>query len=143
MQRPCAQCGKPFEAERATATFCGATCRQRSRRGTKPAAPALAEVRPLRTPDPKPAVPLVPSSLYDTCAGELGESASTSLGRAALLIARRLDDGLDTSGAAVAALSKELSRLMDLARPAEQAAAEDDPIAYLQRRADERRNRVG
>lgn len=143
MQRPCAICGKPFEAERSSAKFCGPTCRKRaSRKSEATAPPPLAEVRTLPTRKPETPVP-VTESLYDTCLAELGDSAGTSMGRAALLIAKRLDDGLDTSGSAVASLSKELSRLMDLARPVEVADAEDDPIAYLQRRADERRNRVG
>lgn len=35
MEKICIVCGKPFEAKRSDAKFCGPTCRQRNKRGSK------------------------------------------------------------------------------------------------------------
>lgn len=141
MQKPCEVCGCDFTAQRSTARYCGEACKKRAQRAAKKSQP-VAVVVPIPPRSPQ-SVGVVVRSLYETCRDELGVQAGTAMGTAALLIARRLDDGVDTSGAAVASLTKELHRLMELSRPVEAVEDADDPIAYLQRRADERRNRVG
>lgn len=78
---------------------------------------------------------------------ELGDAADTAMGQACLLIARRLDDRVDASGAAVSSLVGRLERLMEsiaAAHAVEQVEAdESNPITFLQQRAAERIARAG
>lgn len=109
MERPCDVCGEPYEAKRATSKTCSARCRVAKSRG------AVAIHR-----DPLPEPPLTPVVVIpdaDEAVGpvtsallqELTEAdrASTSLGQAALSLARRVDLGRDT-GAGLASLVKQL-----------------------------------
>ena len=109
MARTCAWCGKPFEAKRPTAKFCGSNCRAKSSNASK------------RAPRPAPVeIPVTPAPAGDGVAAavqaelEAAERVGSFLGAQALAIAARIDAGADT-GSAVAALSKELREVMKVA----------------------------
>lgn len=98
MTRTCSSCGRPFEAERSTAKYCGPTCRKRaSRRPSEPSGPVAA----------------LPIGLVEATRTELAAAGqeSSALGQAALRLAERMCGEFDT-GSAVAALSKELRAVM-------------------------------
>lgn len=151
MDRPCDVCGEPFVAQRSTAKYCGEVCKKRAQRakakaeGVSAQAAASAKVlaiseRTARRPAKGGRRTLC---VEDRVAVELGELADTALGQQALLIARRLDERVDTSGSAVATLSRQLSALLAEAasiQAASEPVSDDDgdPIAFLVRRAAER-----
>ncbi len=150
----CVECGAEFDAIRSSATLCSARCRQRvSRRARK--AGAQGNVVPIgalprKSAGSKPAVSAEvgqPLSIESRTLRELGDASDTALGQACLLIARRLDDRVDASGAAVSSLVGRLERLMEsiaAAHAVEQVEAdESNPITFLQQRAAERIARAG
>lgn len=104
MTRACDVCGAPFVAQRSTARYCGATCRQRSRRG--------ARVTRLRLPREGGVAGAVHAELVD--AGMLDHWR----GQLALLLARMLEDMPPTMGSAIASLSKELRATLTEAQTA-------------------------
>lgn len=92
MRRPCDWCGKEYDAQRATAKFCGATCRQRAKRGGEPG----------------------PESNVDRVRVELEEAgvADSALAGMALTLAATLDAGRDTASAKAAAVRELRATLM-------------------------------
>lgn len=115
MDRDCVVCGAPFKAQRKSAKYCSRTCSARASRGVK-TVPVVtqrqiggvtegdsASVTPL--PDPPVKLGPVESALLE----ELSEHhrETTSLGRTALAMAHRVDEGRDL-GSALAALAKQL-----------------------------------
>lgn len=95
----CAVCGESLEGMRSSAKFCGPTCKRRSRN-----APAKRQADPL-----PPEVSVYKAVLAEVhAAGIFGSSRATT----ALAIAERIDSGEET-GAALAALSRELLRSLD------------------------------
>jgi hypothetical protein len=106
MRVRCSACGKPFEAERSTAKFCGATCRKRQSRKAGPVADM---------PDPTPIAPpeTAKDSLVDAVKADLKAAGrlDSALGRQALRLAERMGSTFDT-GSAIAALSRELRAVM-------------------------------
>lgn len=123
MQRTCQHCGKPFEAQRSTAKFCGSTCRARKHQG-KPA-----------SADNPPTAP--GTDVADALHAELHQLglAQTYEAVVALKIARQLDNGTVT-GAAVTSLSKELDRRVDALRL--KAIRPDDPTVLITARLEEK-----
>ena len=122
MKVTCGNCGKPFEAQRATAKFCGGTCRQRANRraANKP------------RPEPPPAAAIPPESLVDAVRRELDAAGRLEhpLGLQALMLAERMCSPFDT-GSAVASVSKELRAVMDAAlADAPKAADSLDELAH-------------
>lgn len=105
MQRPCDVCGDSYEAKRATSKYCSARCRVSASRGavTSHAGEADAVVTPLPAPD----VTIGPVETAAHAQLAEVERNSTTLGQAALALARRVDIGRDT-GAGLAALVKQL-----------------------------------
>lgn len=108
MQVICGACGEPFEAKRASAKWCSATCRKRGSR-----APAVTE----------PAVPkdtarettrAAGQSFADATRRELEEldAVDSLLGQHLMFLAARMSNPAET-GSSVAALSREHSRVMD------------------------------
>lgn len=79
MSKACAVCGRDFEARRSTARYCGATCRQRSRRspGARPA--SVSELSDAQ-------------GLYEEARRELEEAQALGsvLGQLTLQLARRV-----------------------------------------------------
>ncbi|MBB3041011.1 hypothetical protein [Nocardioides soli] len=124
MQKDCAQCGEVFEAKRSTAKYCGDRCRQQARRKV-PAAEAEAI---------EPRLP----SIVTTTQAELTRigKLDTVLGAQAMTLAQRMTSMKDT-GSAIAALSRELDRVM--LRVAAGAAKQEDQLASARRRRDEKR----
>lgn len=129
MQRSCAQCTKPFEAQRPTAKFCGGTCRKRAQRVGR-------------------GVPPVPASIANAQVGDLVSAVqaelvaagreNSSLGMQAVRLARRMGE-FDT-GSSLAALSKELRGVMGEALANVEVAA--DPLDELQVKRDAKRRRA-
>ena len=94
MQRICDVCGRDFEAKRRDAKTCSATCRSNKRS---------------MSPEPDPGADASNSLVKATTAElEAAGKLDTMLGQQALALARRMSG--EVTG--VAALSKELSRVM-------------------------------
>lgn len=128
MQRQCAQCNRPFEAQRPQAKYCGATCRVRaSRAGGSSAAKAPPAV--VAAEGAADLVSAVTAEL--TAAGR----ESSALGVQAIAIAERMAR-FDTS-AGLAALSKELRAVM--ASALQNAAPVADAVDELKARRDRKR----
>ncbi len=100
----CRSCGSSFEAQRGTAVYCGATCRQRARRSGLTTAPVV----PL-PPPPEDDPPLVVSVRAELARAKRADSV---LGQQAIALAGRLATGSADTGSAVASLSKELRAVM-------------------------------
>ena len=104
MKRACSRCGKTFEAKRSTAQYCSSSCRVRASQIRKSSAEVVN--LPQKSVEPAGLAATVEKQLRD--AGKLDSYA----GQQALFMARRLERSAMDTGAAVAALSKELDRLM-------------------------------
>ena len=115
MLKACLSCGRPFEAQRSAAKFCGDTCRQRAKRA------GGLTVAPTATPTGSPLVEVTRTTLSD--AGVL----DTVSGQSALLLAERLGGGTET-GAAMAALSKQLEALVAAALASVSRADQMDEV---------------
>jgi hypothetical protein len=123
MTRNCDVCRKPYEAARVSSKFCSDSCRKRARRGVA-IAPAV------------PVAPLVPpvslvGTLTAATTAELQAAGRefTSLGQAALLLARRLESGEVETGSSVAALVREHRAVLAQAVDGAEVAA--DPLDEL------------
>ncbi len=97
-ERACDQCGRQYEAKRPNSRFCGDTCRKRSQRDRRAAKSAEARKS---------------SGLADQVRSDLkkADRLNTVLGRQAIALAGALETA-GVSGASVASLSRELSRVM-------------------------------
>lgn len=123
----CEQCGETFEAARRTRKYCGDRCRQQSRRSaTEEEVAAVA-----------PELPHVVAMTQRELA-KLGK-ADTVLGAQALTVAVRMASAKDT-GSAIAALSRELDRLMLRLRSG--AKEQEDEVTSARRRRDEKRRKA-
>lgn len=115
MKVTCGGCGKPFEAKRSTAKFCGATCRKRaSRRG-----PALTVVDQGEQQQPDDETPPAPPAVVDLVGvyrSALTEvdRLDTPLGQHVLVLAAKMVSAFET-GSGVAALSRQLDAVFDKA----------------------------
>ncbi|WP_099024327.1 DUF2256 domain-containing protein [Mycolicibacterium palauense] len=155
MQKPCAVCGRPFEAQRPQAKYCGETCKKRAQRaGTagardrkKPRRTAAAP--PATTPTTEHSDPPAPNTEAYASVGvvaatvkELSEAdrLDTVLGQLALKLAVRLEASTFDTGSSFAALSKELRAVTAAALAG--AAVEDDEVDELQKRRDEKKARA-
>lgn len=96
MQVVCGGCGDTFEAKRKTAKYCSGTCRTRGNRRSGEA-------------------PAVANGLSESTRAELARlrKLDTVQGQQVMVIALRMESLFET-GSAVAALSREHSRLMGL-----------------------------
>lgn len=97
MMRACVACGKPFEAKRSTAKYCGSSCRAKVSTGAVV----------LLNAEPKSA-PVVASGLVETTRGTLAEAGreSSPLGMAALELAMTIASS-ETPPSAKAQLTRE------------------------------------
>lgn len=128
MQRNCAVCQAPFEAQRSQAKYCGDTCRKRAQRGGiagKTESGAVPPGRPV-------------SGLVDAVTAELEAAGKVNsvAGQHALELANRIVSapGMNTG---VAALSKQLQAVLaEALRGSSQAA---DPVDDLKARRDAKR----
>ena len=103
MDRTCAACGKTFPARSARAKFCGSSCRGKAHRGQSTA------------PRPEAQDPI--TALTTAVIRELtaARALETTLGQAAIALARLVDDADPTRSSATAAVVKELRTTMDAA----------------------------
>ena len=131
MQRLCASCGRLYEAKRASSRFCGPTCRQRASRASAAGLPAR-----VLTPNDESAPP---SELERVTARELEAVGrlDTAVGQLAMELAYRVASPHET-GAAVAALARELGATMTSAR-AGVAPAAANPLDEIRARRDRKR----
>ncbi len=128
MQATCQACGRPFEAKRQAAKFCGDTCRKRAQRA--PAVPA--------TPRPVERVERASESgLVAVVRRDLLEAGvlDTIAGQQAMAIAERIASPHET-GAAVASLSKQLQAVVSEALGSVKSV---DPLDQLRARRDAKR----
>lgn len=131
MQRTCVRCGKPFEAQRATAKYCGSSCRaMQSADGVASVSPIAEASQGLLEDDP--IVVQVVREL--TASGRL----ETAKGQYALAAARRLAGSKYDGGTSYAALLRECRSCLDDAL--EGAAVSDDPMDELRLRRDAKRS---
>lgn len=100
MKVKCGTCGTWFVAQRKTAKYCSSTCRVQASRS--PAKKTKAK--------PRRRGPTFESATRDELK-RLGK-LSTMLGQQAIVLARRMSDETET-GSAIAALSREHSRIME------------------------------
>lgn len=125
MDRNCDVCKTVYMAKRPSSKYCSDRCRKRAQRGpSQPFAP-LAVVEFVAPAE---------GSLTAATLAELTEAdrLNSSLGQAALLLARRLDGGGMDTGSSVAALVREhRATLADAVKDAKVAA---DPLDQLARR---------
>lgn len=146
MVRPCDCCGEAYEAKRPASKFCSANCRKRASRGaTTPKAVTGSETPPITEGDVTP-FPIMPppdrevgeveSALLAELTGV--ERSGTMLGRAALALARRVDEGRDT-GAGLASLVKQLEATTKAATADVKSAA--SPLDRMRDELAERRSR--
>lgn len=108
MERNCDVCGEPYQAQRATSKYCSTRCRTRASRGK-----CSGEVVPL-APKPQPAEVEGPGAVERATVDALEQvdRLDTPLGRACVVLARRLDSpGADT-GSAMASVAKQLEALL-------------------------------
>lgn len=106
MQRQCERCGSVFEAKRERARYCSSSCRgmatkERARSGEK---------QVVDLPKPSSAHAGL-STAVERQLREVGKLDSY-VGQQAVFLAQRLEASTVDTGSAVAALSKELDRLM-------------------------------
>lgn len=133
----CSGCGLVFEAKRATARYCSDRCKKRVQRGQgPPAEEPAAPVSPRQASGPVIGQVAVRVIADLTKAGRL----DTPMGALAVQLAGRVESPYET-GAAVAALSRELSRVLDLAL--EGANKETDLLDELKERRDRTRGAAG
>lgn len=127
VQVTCQQCGEVFEAKRRSRKYCGDRCQKQARRRATDG--EVLEV----APDLPRLVQLTETELrtlgkFDTV---LGQQAMTLAGR---MVARK-----DT-GSAIAAVSRELDRIMQRLRSG--VAQTEDEVASARRRRDEKRRKA-
>ena len=135
MTRECDQCGKPFEAKRSTAKYCGSTCRARRATGQPPVKLASsAAVTPPASGLERGPIAAATLIMLTDCARE-----STPLGVLALHLAATIDDQT-TPANAKAALAKSLRET--LAEAVKGANVADNPVDELRRKRDLKRAAV-
>jgi len=133
IHRQCPRCSTEFDAKTARAVYCSSSCRALASQDRK-----AHPVTPVSTLPGKGAGTIEASVLKS-----LGNQLDTVVGRQAVVAARRMDAGVSDSS--FAPMSRRLDELLEVA--AQQAALaaasgadQDNPIAYLRKRAEERAN---
>ena len=153
----CSECGTEFDAVRSSARLCSARCRQKASRRARSENHAEQRSKVVELAARKPAARRASQPGTTTHRGalsvetrvltELGDGSDTAMGQACLLIARRLDDQVDASGAAVSSLVGRLEKLMDAilsARVVDEVEKDQtNPVTFLQRRGEERLRNAG
>ena len=121
MQRSCEVCGTAFEGQRVTARYCSTKCRTRASRAGTSKPRAVRPVEAVAPPTPPPATTAAPSAApipFDpddasvtqvtVSALEAAGRLDTPLARAAIVLARRMDNGHRETGSGLAALARQL-----------------------------------
>jgi hypothetical protein len=141
VRRPCDACGEAFEPRTSRSRYCDRVpCRRKrarvAKREQRRQRVRRANVATLRRAPPGEAVAEAVRQELEA-AGKL----STSIGQAALVLARRLDDPQDDTGSSSAALSKQLRTLM--AEALEDMKIPNDPLDELRARRERRHRESG
>ncbi len=143
MERTCARCSETFQTPRPEARFCSKRCRTQASRARAKGEPESLKPKPEPKPKrtrkakaaPEPDAPVGTSGAVLAelqAAGRLQSSA----GQAAVALARRIDDGAESS-AGLAALTRELRAAM--AEALARAEASGDALDELRARREARR----
>ena len=136
--RPCDACGVDYEAKTRRSRYCSDRCKRRYHRGAR-APENVTPLEPRKRPKKRtrpPTVEPVPAdagpveAATRTSLAEV-ERLETPLGAAAVVLARRLDEGRDT-GQGFASLAKQLQATLEAATAGVQLEA--DPIDELRAR---------
>lgn len=106
----CAECGEPFEAKSPRAKYCSPKCRKSANR--RPTKTGAAEPEQTSEPQGFTVGQLLGQVIADL---EKAEVLNTIPGRAAVALAYRVESPMET-GSAAAAMTRELSRLVDEAK---------------------------
>ena len=150
MQKMCAFCGKPFEAKRAAAVFCGATCRQRRQRAGAPIVPLevvggerhpanLADAIAMAAMDTRNALADSPLVVTTRATLEVAGVLGTVSGQAALILAAQVAAGRDT----LAGLSSGVKQLEASVAAALASVTRADQMDEVTRRRDEKLRAAG
>lgn len=123
MDRPCDSCGVTYEAKRPNSRFCSANCRKRASRGA-PTPTSVTQGDGELVALPVSARESEQGPVESALLTELktAERDGTTLGQAALSLARRVDVGRDT-GAGLASLVKQLEATIKAATADVKSAA--------------------
>jgi hypothetical protein len=130
MMRFCDVCLVEYSTQRRTSRYCSERCKKRAQRGGL-SAPQRIRVAALPSD--------VPSALVEAVTAELEHVGrlDSVWGVMALSLARALSSSSYVSGAGVAALSKQLTAVMDVAT--RDTLVGSDPLDEVQRRRDRKR----
>ena len=140
MDKSCARCARTFTAQRQVARFCSVACRNAAAAARAKGLPeAKAAPKPKRTRKAKPTPEAdAPVGTLGAVLAELRGAGrlDSSAGQAAVALARRIDDGAESS-AGLAALTRELRAAM--AEALARAEAAGDALDELRARREARR----
>lgn len=133
MEKVCEHCQRGYEARRKDSRYCGDTCRSRASL-ERTSGVVKAPVVPLPSAAPDPATPSPPVGVVASIEKRLAafDRLDTVHGQRALFLADRMTR--EFSGSAVAALSKELTVVLELALEGVAQAA--DPLDELKAKRD-------
>ena len=129
MRVTCQSCRKRFTAQRSTARYCSGKCAKREQRAE---AAATASQTAKATAGPVGRVGAAVEADLDA-AGVLG----TPAGAQAMQLARRLDLSAGDTGSAMAAVSRELSKVLEEAK--RKTGAQVNPVDEFTKRREARR----
>lgn len=137
MDKTCARCARPFIAKRQVARFCSVACRNAAaaaRAKGQPESKALPKPKASRKPKPE----ATPTGTLGAVVAELTAAGrlDSSSGQAAIALARRIDDGAESSSG-LASLTRELRAAM--AEALARAEAAGDALDELRARREARR----
>ena len=127
MQRTCGKCGNEYTAKNSRSRYCSDLCRAKASKAPKAAVIAL--------PESVPSGSVYASTLAELTAGGVAES---SLGAAALEIARRVDNSTGESISSLSAGVRELRATM--AEALKDAKVKESPLDQLRARRDAKRS---
>lgn len=137
MEAICARCAQPFSAASKRARFCSVKCRTQATRARAAGQPeSLTPAKPKRIVKAKPEA--VTTGALGAVLDELQAAGrlQSSAGQAAVALARRIDDGAESS-AGLAALTREMRAAM--AEALSRAEATGDALDELRARREARR----
>lgn len=142
MEATCARCAQTFSTSSRRARFCSPKCRTQATRarakGETETMAIPAKSKPKRTRKPAAPEPDAPVGALGAVLAELRAAGrlDSSAGQAAVALARRIDDGAESS-AGLAALTREMRAAM--AEALSRAEATGDALDELRARREARR----
>lgn len=142
MEATCARCAQTFSTSSRRARFCSPKCRTQATRarakGETETLAIPAKPKPKRTRKPTAPEPDAPVGALGAVLAELRAAGrlESSAGQAAVALARRIDDGAESS-AGLAALTREMRAAM--AEALSRAEATGDALDELRARREARR----